>query len=649
MIEEALEHYDDSNRMKVIARSSVSVEEVFRLFSRYRGRIVLFHFAGHSGGEGLQFNKNFKDAELGKAIGLAELFRREASEGLLQLVFLNGCSTRSQLELLKETGIPSVISTRHPVDDQRALQFAKQFYRALANADQEQPFKELQTLDDAFKQAVAYLKSLYPLNVQKMERGVAFGFGTEEKEPWVLYSRNPYWTLSFEMAGDSKSFDELLVKQLIEAVQPFLHEDKTVESRIRQRHDEALLLFKRGIMEKSLRYLQEAKKQAEQYECFTLLVDILNLELQHELASLGTIEAPYSHFEGLHREKEVVLEKLALETEAQHIRDLAFILYRTANTQGIERTLKQLMELKSRAFLQQPGKFSSFRAKLFFHHSWGLIHTVENINPTLTFSHHLKALELWDRHPIFKKEYPRLYKLNLFNYLSIRHSYRDYSDFEAVLNKAQEIESRTIVDKTSDFHDTYHYRLLYLMNTGSYEEALSLVEELEEKISDLTRQKYPLRKNKLITLYYNISILLFVIERYDEALEWIQKLRKEIQKSTATRQDIQYFAYILKLLIQFEKGEANQLDYREPYIKKLLRDNDMLSEFDEMVLTHIRRLNKSSLASEDHKLYQAMLRDIESSEKKFKKVRGREEVKLWVKSKLSERKMTDILKEEFGQ
>lgn len=54
LIEEALEHFSDTNRLKVIARSSVSIEEVFRLFNRYRGQITLFHFAAFLRGRSLR-------------------------------------------------------------------------------------------------------------------------------------------------------------------------------------------------------------------------------------------------------------------------------------------------------------------------------------------------------------------------------------------------------------------------------------------------------------------------------------------------------------------------------------------------------------------------------------------------------------------
>ena len=123
-IEEALEHYNDTNRLKVITRSSVTVNELFRLFNRYQGRIALFHFAGHASGHGLQLNDENFHIETGLAEGLADLFQREVEEGQLELVFLNGCSTQGQVESLEEAGIPSIIATNCAINDNKAIQFA---------------------------------------------------------------------------------------------------------------------------------------------------------------------------------------------------------------------------------------------------------------------------------------------------------------------------------------------------------------------------------------------------------------------------------------------------------------------------------------------------------------------------------------------
>lgn len=197
-IEEALEHFDVSNRLKVITRSSVSIEEIFRLFARYRGRIVLFHFAGHATGEGLQLTRNFADQQLGQASGLAELFRMEVEQGKLQLVFLNGCSTQPQVEQLKAVGLPSIIATRHPINDEEAYQFAQQFYQRLANTQAERPFESLPTLSEAYQHALSYLMTQRSLTERKNQRGLTWEVELEEADrgaTWQLFSQRPDWQL----------------------------------------------------------------------------------------------------------------------------------------------------------------------------------------------------------------------------------------------------------------------------------------------------------------------------------------------------------------------------------------------------------------------------------------------------------------------
>lgn len=226
LIEEALEAYNDTNRLKVIARSSVSSEEIFRLFNRYQGRIAIFHFAGHAGGDGLQLNKDFADNETGNAAGLADLFRREVQDGILQLVFLNGCSTLPQLEGLQAAGVPSVIATRRPIEDDKALNLAKQFYRALAGADQDQPLAKPTTIEQAFDRAIAYLKTATSVVVTGTHRDARFEFqdaadAALNEMPWTLYTENGDWTLSAEVAEENRAFNEVLTRRVIEALPPY--------------------------------------------------------------------------------------------------------------------------------------------------------------------------------------------------------------------------------------------------------------------------------------------------------------------------------------------------------------------------------------------------------------------------------------------
>ncbi len=221
-IEEALEHYDDTNRLEVITRSSVGIDDIFRLFNRYKGRIAIFHFAGHAGGEGLQLNNQFTDNETGHADGLAQLLGREAQEGQLQLVFLNGCSTAPQVEELKRQGVPSIIGTNYPISDNKAIRFARHLYRSLSNADMTDPFEQAPpTLGEAYKNASAYVQTNFNIDEIKDHRGFTFEVETEKEEPviWELFTKNEGWTLPNAETHEDKAFDKILTRRLIEALQ----------------------------------------------------------------------------------------------------------------------------------------------------------------------------------------------------------------------------------------------------------------------------------------------------------------------------------------------------------------------------------------------------------------------------------------------
>ncbi len=102
--------------------SQTNIEESFQ---QYHRSIRIFHFSGHAGQGRLQTNfmgkPRYTFAEgLSKNIGLF-------GKGL-RLVFLNGCSTKEQVDFFLQNGIPAVIATRKPVADQYACFFARLFY-----------------------------------------------------------------------------------------------------------------------------------------------------------------------------------------------------------------------------------------------------------------------------------------------------------------------------------------------------------------------------------------------------------------------------------------------------------------------------------------------------------------------------------------
>ena len=130
-IEESLLIAQREGLCEIVTLSYATIEKVMNVFQdvRYRDRIALFHFAGHSDSYTLKLETPYRQQASLYIDGFAGLLSLQRN---LQLVFLNGCVTRIQAKNLPRVGIPVVIRTISEVDDTVARRIAIQFYKSFA-------------------------------------------------------------------------------------------------------------------------------------------------------------------------------------------------------------------------------------------------------------------------------------------------------------------------------------------------------------------------------------------------------------------------------------------------------------------------------------------------------------------------------------
>lgn len=161
---------------EVVTRPNARIEDVWMLFGRpaLRGRIAVFHFAGHAGRDALVFEDDAGAPSTAASEGLADFLGRQ--EGLV-LVFLNGCSTLAQVRRLRERGARAVIATREPILDAVAPELAARFYENLRS----------KPLEPAFLDAVAFMKTKYHGDPSHVLRHVdVVGAHGARQWPWLL-------------------------------------------------------------------------------------------------------------------------------------------------------------------------------------------------------------------------------------------------------------------------------------------------------------------------------------------------------------------------------------------------------------------------------------------------------------------------------
>ncbi len=155
---------------------STTVDNLGDTLAFHRNDVAIFHYAGHANGTTLQL-----EGGVGHAHGIAGLLGQQTN---LQLVFLNGCATRPQVEGLLAAGVKAVIATSVLIQDGKAADLSKAFYEALANR---------RSIGQAFALAQHFLQTKYgdvqKLGVVTMRDARRADQPTPEPDaiPWALY------------------------------------------------------------------------------------------------------------------------------------------------------------------------------------------------------------------------------------------------------------------------------------------------------------------------------------------------------------------------------------------------------------------------------------------------------------------------------
>jgi len=212
-LQELFEQFQRDGRCTLIFRPNATLDQLYHDLQQYRDRIAIIHYGGHADSGRLLLEASLKGGPA-HADGLATLLGQQRG---LKLVFLNGCSTRPQVQRLLDAGVPVVIATAQPIVDRVARDFAVAFYGALTaggnetTGDQSVEIKGGQSLAAAFVAAQGFVRAGHggvsrDLLVTKEDPDDvrdALGFpwaiqvskGAEQVQRWNLFDDDPLFGL----------------------------------------------------------------------------------------------------------------------------------------------------------------------------------------------------------------------------------------------------------------------------------------------------------------------------------------------------------------------------------------------------------------------------------------------------------------------
>ena len=422
---------------------------------------------------------------------------------------------------------------------------------------------------------------------------------------------------------------------------------QNVSVQIREQLDFAIILYRKGLYNQSLKLLDRIKGTALFYQEKNTATEILDWE--------KIIESQYITRSIENRAEQLIQESeqlSRLNAISSQLSNLSLRLYGIFLKAGHARTEAEAAEVKQ---VLQKGlpeyDFSElgFREKLWLYKAF-LWYSFISQDFLSCFRYSKKWIGLFE-------ENPHLISLHPVSFLKGHHYLLESlfllghsGQFEKVLdNMEKSLKDPRIPDDDNiaalAFLYLYSNKLNLRFMKADFKDGEPLVEKIESRIK---KYRERLDEHHIMIFYYKIGCLYFGAGDNRKCIEYLQKIITN--KSLETREDLMCFSRILNLVAHYEAGQDYHLErlIRSTY-KFLIRMNDLHEVQKEMIrfLKNLPNISPLEIKGEFRKLHQVLKQyeDHPYERRAFLYL----DILSWLESKIEDRPVAEIMKRKMGE
>lgn len=438
----------------------------------------------------------------------------------------------------------------------------------------------------------------------------------------------------FESSPSERNY---LFNFILKAMRSF-HECRNIDTQLRELLINSSFLLEKRLYRQSAKVLKRARELATRFGRHTILLDVIQLETQLNMEHAE--KDPLKVMNTLHEETATVIRSINLDYQLLALQQRILLMLRTHHhIPAHERDSynEQLDALLGAAKLS--GRFDplfyGLYARALYHHCCG-----EYAQSAAVYE---ELIALWETRPDRSKEERILYKRIVSNYLVVCHRLERFDVFPVMLDRMRTVPCKNAEEEAAQFQNLRLMELLYLMNTDGYDRLDRFAGEITE---GLTRFRNKINKARELEFYHNLAVAYFINGEWRSALEWLMKIINA--GKTQHRIDIQVFARVFRLLLWYETGKHDLLEYEPINVERCLRKQNSWNLFESKVTRLISKLIAAGKA-ERSRLFENFLQQLErdrQADQKFANTLGLEEVRYWATSHLESKSIREVMKTE---
>ncbi|HYG50335.1 MAG TPA: hypothetical protein VD905_05500 [Flavobacteriales bacterium] len=434
-----------------------------------------------------------------------------------------------------------------------------------------------------------------------------------------------------------------LYKQILKALRNF-HAENSINNILRIEIKNIEILYKKALYKECAKFVGRAKKMALEHEKFYYLFELINWEKQllEEEYETGGFD---KDLDDLISQETECIQKLRNLAEYHMIYSRVNYVIRKGGFARNDSERKIVNELENYHLIKGKNTALSSRAASICYYIKGVCNAF-NRNYDEALVNFKKVKDIIDHKEHLKIDLAQRYVRTLSLILTC---YIELQDYEKAYQVIEEIKSLNEEDGFTDtntqlrIQTTVFISTLQICNkTGNHEKGAALIPEI---IKLLDKNAAKINKEQVIEFYVNIAGVYFINNDYKEALYWLNKVLNDNEKML--RRDLYNFARIFNLIIHYELGNNDLLEY---VIKSTARqltkdDNDYAPE--ELVIKHLRKLIKFNNEKSRFDTYKDMKNDFDHmfNTNQEKVLLDYFDINAWVESKIKGQKFAGVLQQ----
>lgn len=399
------------------------------------------------------------------------------------------------------------------------------------------------------------------------------------------------------------------------------------------------ILLEKNLYSHAQKLLRKAKEKNQEQEKFEDLLPLFKLEIEILRRTEATELLPES-FRKIEFEEKVTLDKILNLREYRHLELQTYILLVTRHVARKQEELASVDKFLENPLLQDESEALSKRGRILYNELRRRVAFFKGDWATaIQFGE--RAIEIYDANPALIEEERILYLRQIAH---LAHHNTLLHGLERSLPwviKMRDTEATTAQERVFKFERYYLFALSYLQDTGQ-RGSEGFLKEFDQELAHLENE---IAISTRLYVAYLRAQYHFVLAEYSEALKWINRCINHPR--TNIRSDLQSSARLLNLLVHYELGNHEVIEYSLKSAYRFIYKQDRMNRFERRFLGYFRKVLsapddaaiRAETSSYQIDLVEILKDPLELHASKFLKIEE------WLEAKLSGKTQAEVVAE----